>query len=149
MTDGFTNTNDFQIDTTDSFWASLSAAEQANVAANATFLAGQAETPFTTTTGWFGTDTSKFWGPEQRLRLGDPRRRAECEPERPAERLRARTDHAARQPAGHLNRQVAAGTQDQQRIQHIAAATPRCGIQDVVPRWMVHPFGLSERPFIR
>ena len=60
MTHDFTNTNDFQIDTTDSFWAGLSAAEQANVAANATFLAGQVEAPFTTTTGWFGTDTSKF-----------------------------------------------------------------------------------------
>jgi hypothetical protein len=60
MTHGFTNTNDFQIDTTDSFWAGLSAAQQANVAANATFLAGQVEAPFTTTTGWFGTDTSKF-----------------------------------------------------------------------------------------
>ncbi len=60
MTHNFVNTNDFQLDTTDSFWNGLTAAQKTNVGNNATFLQGQAETAFATTTGWFGTDTTKF-----------------------------------------------------------------------------------------
>jgi hypothetical protein len=60
MTHSFGNTTNFQVDTSDSFWAGLSAAQQTNVTANANFLLGQLEAAFTTTTGWFGTDTSKF-----------------------------------------------------------------------------------------
>ena len=60
MTHNFTNTTNFQLDTTDSFWAGLTAAQKTNVGNNATFLQGQAEGAFTTTTGWFGTDTTRF-----------------------------------------------------------------------------------------
>ena len=60
MTHSFGNSTNFQLATTDGFWASLSAAQQTNVTANANYLLGQAEGAFTTTTGWFGTDTSKF-----------------------------------------------------------------------------------------
>ena len=60
MTHNFTNTTDFQLDTTDSFWNGLTATQKTNVGNNATFLAGQAEGAFTTTTGWFGTDTTRF-----------------------------------------------------------------------------------------
>lgn len=65
MTHNFANTTDFQLDTTDSFWNGLTAAQKTNVSNNATFLQGQAETAFGTTTGWFGTDTTKF-GTSQR-----------------------------------------------------------------------------------
>jgi hypothetical protein len=60
MTHNFGNTTNFQLASPDGFWAGLSAAQQTNVAANANYLLGQAEGAFTTTTGWFGTDTSKF-----------------------------------------------------------------------------------------
>jgi hypothetical protein len=60
MAHNFGNTTNFRVDTTDGFWAGLSAAQQTNVAANANYLVGQVEAAFTTTTGWFGTDTSKF-----------------------------------------------------------------------------------------
>jgi hypothetical protein len=60
MTHNFGNTTNFQIDSPDGFWAGLSAAQQTNVTANANVLVGQVEAAFTTTTGWFGTDTSKF-----------------------------------------------------------------------------------------
>jgi mRNA-degrading endonuclease toxin of MazEF toxin-antitoxin module len=38
----------------------LSAAQQATVTANSNFLLGQVEAAFTATTGWFGTDTTRF-----------------------------------------------------------------------------------------
>jgi hypothetical protein len=60
MPHNFSNTTNFQLDSSDSFWGGLSAAQQTNVAANANYLNGQVEGAFTTTTGWFGTDTSKF-----------------------------------------------------------------------------------------
>ena len=60
MTHSFGNSTNFQLATTDGFWNGLSAAQQTNVTANANYLLGQAEGAFTTTTGWFGTDTSKF-----------------------------------------------------------------------------------------
>ncbi len=60
MTHNFANTTNFQLDTTDGFWNGLTAAQKTNVGNNATFLQGQAEAAFTTTTGWFGTDTTKF-----------------------------------------------------------------------------------------
>jgi hypothetical protein len=60
MSHNFGNTNNFQVDSPDSFWAALSAVQQADVTANANYLLGQVEAAFTTTTGWFGTDTSKF-----------------------------------------------------------------------------------------
>ena len=56
----FGKTTNFQLDSPDSFWAGLSATQQTNVTANANYLLGQVEAAFTTTTGWFGTDTSKF-----------------------------------------------------------------------------------------
>ena len=60
MTHNFGNTTNFQIASPDGFWSGLSAAQQTNVTANANYLLGQMEAAFTTTTGWFGTDTSKF-----------------------------------------------------------------------------------------
>ena len=60
MTHNFGNTANFQVASPNSFWTSLSATQQANVAANANYLLSQVESAFTTTTGWFGTDTSKF-----------------------------------------------------------------------------------------
>ena len=60
MSHSFGNTTNFTLDSSDGFWSGLSAARQSNVAANANFLKGQVEAAFTTTTGWFGTDTSKF-----------------------------------------------------------------------------------------
>ena len=60
MAHNFGNTTNFLVDTTDAFWAGLSAVQQTNVTSNANFLLGQVEAAFTTTTGWFGTDTSKF-----------------------------------------------------------------------------------------
>jgi hypothetical protein len=60
MAHNFGNTTNFQLASPDSFWSGLSAAQQTNVTANANFLLGQVEAAFTTTTGWFGTDTSKF-----------------------------------------------------------------------------------------
>jgi hypothetical protein len=60
MSHNFGNTTNFQVASTDSFWGTLSAAQQTNVTANANYLLGQVEPAFTTTTGWFGTDTTKF-----------------------------------------------------------------------------------------
>jgi hypothetical protein len=60
MAHNFGNTTNFQIDTTDGFWGGLSAPQQTNVTNNANSLLGQVEAAFTTTTGWFATDTSKF-----------------------------------------------------------------------------------------
>src|SRR5215472_931584 len=60
MTHNFGNTTNFQLASPDAFWAGLSGAQQANVTANANYLLGQVEGAFTTTTGWFGSDTSKF-----------------------------------------------------------------------------------------
>lgn len=60
MSHDFGNTTNFHLDSSDGFWSGLSAAQQTNVAANANYLLGQVESAFTTTTGWFGTDTSKF-----------------------------------------------------------------------------------------
>ncbi|MGC1171430.1 MAG: hypothetical protein WA886_21175, partial [Candidatus Acidiferrales bacterium] len=60
MSHNFGNTTNFQVNSTDSFWAGLSSTQQTNVTANANFLLGQVEAAFTTTTGWFATDTSKF-----------------------------------------------------------------------------------------
>jgi hypothetical protein len=56
----FGNTTNFHLESPDGFWNGLSATQQTNVAANANSLLGQVEGAFTTTTGWFGTDTSKF-----------------------------------------------------------------------------------------
>ena len=60
MTHTFGTTTNFTIDATDAYWSGISAARQTNVTANANYLKGQVEAAFTTTTGWFGTDTSKF-----------------------------------------------------------------------------------------
>ncbi len=60
MSHNFGNTTNFQLDSPDDFWSGLSAARQTNVTANANFLLGQVEPAFNTTTGWFGTDTTKF-----------------------------------------------------------------------------------------
>ena len=60
MAHNFGNTTNFEIDSPDSFWSGLSAMQQTNVTDNANYLLGQVEAAFTTTTGWFGTDTSKF-----------------------------------------------------------------------------------------
>lgn len=72
MTHALGTTTNFRLDSPDgsgSFWAGLSAAEQANITGHANFLIGPAggpgtksvlEAAFDTTTGWFGTDTSKF-----------------------------------------------------------------------------------------
>ncbi|MBV8196774.1 MAG: hypothetical protein JO263_01445 [Candidatus Eremiobacteraeota bacterium] len=60
MSHNFGNTTNFEVDSTDGFWGGLSATQQSNVKANANFLLGQVEAAFTTTTGWFGTDTTKF-----------------------------------------------------------------------------------------
>jgi hypothetical protein len=54
------NTTNFQLTSPDSFWMGLSATQQTNVTANANFLLSQVEAAFSTTTGWFGTDTTKF-----------------------------------------------------------------------------------------
>jgi hypothetical protein len=46
------------------------AATKANLIANCNFLLGQVEAAFTTTTGWFGTDTTKFGtGARQQVNL--------------------------------------------------------------------------------
>lgn len=60
MSHAFGTTTNFSLDSPDGFWQGLSATQQANVAANAGYLLGQVEAAFSTTTGWFGTDTSKF-----------------------------------------------------------------------------------------
>ena len=67
MSHNFANTTNFQVDSPDAFWASLSAAQQANVTANANYLLGQVEAAFATTAGttsgapgWFGNYTGKF-----------------------------------------------------------------------------------------
>ena len=65
MSHNFGTTNNFSVDTTDSFWSGLTKAQQTNITSNANYLLGQMETAFATTTGWFGTDTSKF-GPSIR-----------------------------------------------------------------------------------
>lgn len=69
MSHSFGNTTNFQLDAIDSFWNGLSSARKANVAANATFLQGQVEAAFTTTTSWFGTDTTRF-GTSTRQEVG-------------------------------------------------------------------------------
>jgi hypothetical protein len=60
MAHNFGNTTNFQLNSPDGFWTGLSAVQQTNVTTNANFLLGQVEAAFTTTTGWFATDTSKF-----------------------------------------------------------------------------------------
>lgn len=65
MSHNFGTTNNFSVDTTDNFWSGLTKAQQTNITSNANYLLGQMETAFATTTGWFGTDTSKF-GPSNR-----------------------------------------------------------------------------------
>ena len=60
MAHNFGTTTNFQVDSPDSFWSGLSATQQTNVTNNANYLLGQLEAAFTTTTGWFGTDTTKF-----------------------------------------------------------------------------------------
>jgi len=73
MAHNFGNTTNFEVDSPDSFWSGLSATQQANVTANANYLLGQVEAAFTTTTGWFGTDTSKFGtSNRQQLLLDQP-----------------------------------------------------------------------------
>jgi hypothetical protein len=63
LTNGGLTTN-FQVQYQDTLYTSLppsqQSAIQANIVANANFLLGQVEGTFTTSTGWFGTDTSKF-----------------------------------------------------------------------------------------
>src|SRR5262245_30948898 len=68
MAHNFGNTKNFQLASPDSFWSGLSAAQQTDVTANANYLLGQVEAAFTTTTGWFSTDTSKF-GTSQRQQV--------------------------------------------------------------------------------
>ncbi len=57
-------TQNFQVEYQDSFYTSLPPAQQTqvknNLIANANYLLGVVEGAFTTTTGWFGTDTTKF-----------------------------------------------------------------------------------------
>ncbi len=60
MSHSFGTTTNFLVDAPDGFWGGLSATQQSNVSANANFLLGQVEAAFNTTTGWFGTDTTKF-----------------------------------------------------------------------------------------
>ena len=67
MSHNFGNTTNFQVASTDSFWGTLSAAQQTNVTANANYLLGQVEAAFATTAGktdgtlgWFGNYASKF-----------------------------------------------------------------------------------------
>ena len=60
MSHSFGNTTNFQLDAPDGFWNGLSAAQRTNVTANANSLKGQVEGAFTTTTGWFGTDLTRF-----------------------------------------------------------------------------------------
>jgi hypothetical protein len=60
MSHNFGTTTNFLVDTTDSFWSGLSPSQQTNVTNNANYLIGQVEAAFNTTTGWFGTDTTKF-----------------------------------------------------------------------------------------
>lgn len=60
MAHSFGSTTNFQFAAPDGFWGGLSAVQQTDVTANANYLIGQVEPAFTTTTGWFGTDTSKF-----------------------------------------------------------------------------------------
>ena len=62
-------TQNFQVEYQDTLYTGLPASQQAqvqaNLIANANYLLGVVEGAFTTTTGWFGTDTSKF-GPSNR-----------------------------------------------------------------------------------
>jgi hypothetical protein len=63
MTQDLGTTRDFQLDSPDGaggFWTGLSAAQRANVTANANYLSQQVESAFDTTTKWFGTDTTNF-----------------------------------------------------------------------------------------
>ncbi len=57
-------TTNFQVEYQDTFYTSLPPSQatqvQNNLIANANFLLGVVEGAFTTTTGWFGTDTTKF-----------------------------------------------------------------------------------------
>ena len=69
---GLTNgglTQNFQVEYQDTLYTGLPASQQAqvkaNLTANANYLLGVVEGAFSTTTGWFGTDTSKF-GPSNR-----------------------------------------------------------------------------------
>ncbi len=65
-------TQNFQVEYQDSLYTGLPAAQQAqvkaNLIANANYLLGVVEGGFTTTTGWFGTDTTKF-GPSSRQQV--------------------------------------------------------------------------------
>ena len=85
----FGDTTNFQLSSTDSFWTALTPTEQNDVTASANYLLGQVEGAFTTTTDWFGTDTSKFGPgnrqerrptctPSRRRRRSDPRHAASC-----------------------------------------------------------------------
>jgi hypothetical protein len=65
MAHNFGSTTHFQVSSPDSNWSAFTAVEQTNVTANANYLIGQVEAAFTTTTGWFGTDTTKFTGSNQ------------------------------------------------------------------------------------
>lgn len=56
----FGDTTNFHLYSPSGFWGGLSGSQQTHVSANANFLLGQVEAAFTTTTGWFGTDTGKF-----------------------------------------------------------------------------------------
>ena len=61
MSHNFGNTTNFQVASTDSFWGSLSTAQQTNVTANANYLLGQVEAAFTTTTGAVRHRYHKVW----------------------------------------------------------------------------------------
>src|SRR5271165_5710509 len=68
LTNGGLTTN-FQVEYQDTFYTSLPPSQasqvQNNLIANANFLLGLVEGAFTTTTGWFGTDTTKFGTPNR------------------------------------------------------------------------------------
>jgi hypothetical protein len=71
------NTTNFTIAYDDSIVSAQPAAKQAqtkaNLIANCNALLGQVESAFTTTTGWFATDTSKFGtGNRQQVDLDQP-----------------------------------------------------------------------------
>ena len=71
------NTTNFTVAYDDSIVSAQPAAKQAqtkaNLIANCNFLLGQVEAAFTTTTGWFATDTSKFGtGNRQQVDLDQP-----------------------------------------------------------------------------
>jgi hypothetical protein len=78
---GLTNgglTQNFQVEYQDTLYTGLPAAQKAqvkaNLIANANYLLNVVEGAFTTTTGWFGTDTTKFGTPNRQqsyLNLAD------------------------------------------------------------------------------